>query len=240
VKGKDEVAQLAISFNKAAARIEALLGSHRRLLANASHELRTPLSRVRLGIEFLRTTTDTERMAALERDIAELDDLIEEILIASRLDTLEVMETIEETDLLAIAAEQCAQYEQCELNGTPVSLYGDERLLRRLIRNLLENASRHGLPPLCVEVCEHDGQACLKVCDHGSGISQAALEAVFEPFYREIGPKRQAGFGLGLALVRQIARRHGGDASIECPQSGGTCVTVLLAKQPPAGYQHIN
>ena len=85
VEGKDEVARLAESFNRAAARIEELMGAHRMLLANASHELRTPLSRIRLGIELLQQTHDPKYKAALERDIAELDLLIDEILLTSRL-----------------------------------------------------------------------------------------------------------------------------------------------------------
>ena len=92
VEGKDEVAMLAESFNRAAARIEDLVGSHKLLLANASHELRTPLSRIRMGVELLKETAgpqDLKRKADLERDIAELDALIDEILLSSRLDAVQ-------------------------------------------------------------------------------------------------------------------------------------------------------
>ena len=85
VEGKDEVARLAESFNRSAARIEELMGAHRMLLANASHELRTPLSRIRLGIELLQQSQDPKYKAEIERDIAELDQMIDEILLASRL-----------------------------------------------------------------------------------------------------------------------------------------------------------
>ena len=88
-------------------------------------------------------------------------------------------------------------------------LQGDPRLLRRMIRNLLENASRHGAPPIEMRVRHREGCAEIRVCDHGTGIPQAEREKVFEPFYRRTGSI--AGAGLGLALVRQIARRHGGD-----------------------------
>ncbi len=88
VEGKDEVARLAESFNRAAERIENLIGAHKTLLANASHELRTPLARIRMGVEFLKSGADATRSRDLERDISELDALIEEILLASRLDAV--------------------------------------------------------------------------------------------------------------------------------------------------------
>lgn len=101
VEGKDEVARLAESFNRAAARIEELVGAHKTLLANASHELRTPLARIRMGIELMHSGADPVRSRELERDIAELDALIEEILLASRLDAAPPVETMEAVDLLA-------------------------------------------------------------------------------------------------------------------------------------------
>jgi len=108
IGGCDEVARLAASFNRAAARIEELVGAHRLLLANASHELRTPLSRLRLGIELYGKAPNAEAKAELERDVAELDDLIEEILLASRLDIAGAPPAMEHVDLLALVAEECA------------------------------------------------------------------------------------------------------------------------------------
>ena len=120
VEGKDEVARLAESFNRAAARIEELVGSHKLLLANASHELRTPLSRIRLGVELLKEGADPKRKRELESDIAELDQLIDEILLSSRLDAVKGLDQREEIDLLALAAEEGARYEHCSVTGTPV------------------------------------------------------------------------------------------------------------------------
>src|SRR5216684_4688594 len=131
VEGRDEVAQLAASFNRAAARIEELVGAHRLLLANASHELRTPLSRIRLGIELFEAKPDPKIKAELARDIAELDDLIEEILLASRLDIAAAPPATEDVDLLALVAEECARYNGVTLDGELVVLRGDGRLLRR-------------------------------------------------------------------------------------------------------------
>src|SRR5437867_583890 len=106
VQGRDEVARLAESFNRAAGRIEDLVGAHRMLLANASHELRTPLSRIRLALDLFERSGEAKYKADLERDINELEGLIEEILLASRLDAMPALQTTEDIDLLALAAEE--------------------------------------------------------------------------------------------------------------------------------------
>jgi signal transduction histidine kinase len=224
VEGRDEVARLAQSFNNAAARIEGLVGAHRMLLANASHELRTPLTRIRLGLEL--AAVEPGRKAELERDIAELDQLVEEILLASRLDATDKLNVDEATDLVALAAEECAHYPDCSLDGEAVTVRGDPTLLRRMIRNLLENAQRHGKPPITVRVTRQGGSAELAVADHGAVIPDAERERLFAPFYRAPGTSGGQGTGLGLALVRQIARRHHGDVAYTPGQ--GSCFTVTL------------
>jgi len=220
VEGHDEVAQLAESFNRAAGRIEELVGAHKSLLANASHELRTPLARIRMAVELMKENAEPKRKAELEQDIAELDALIDEILLASRLDAVKDLDTSEEVDLLALAAEECARYDNAALDGQSVTVRGDPRLLRRMIRNLLENAKRHGAPPIEVSVSLTAESVELTVCDGGAGIPESERERVFEPFHRA-GAGR--GAGLGLALVRQIARRHGGEA-----HARGSCFIVAL------------
>lgn len=227
VEGRDEVARLAESFNRAAARIEELVSAHRTLLANASHELRTPLARIRMAIELMKEQAEPRRKAELEQDIAELDALIDEILLASRLDALKGLEVAEPVDLLALAAEECVRYDSAELDGQAVTVRGDPRLLRRLLRNLLENAQRHGRPPIELRIARAGAGAEIRVCDHGAGIPDAERERVFEPFYRR--PGAAEGSGLGLALVRQIARRHGGDARCGAGDGGTSCFAVTLA-----------
>jgi len=212
VEGKDEVAQLARSFNRAADQIEQLVGAHKTLLANASHELRTPLARIRLALELMPDEVDPKRRAGLEQDIRELNALLDEILLASRLDAINAEVALEEVDLLALAAEECAHYDEAELDGESALLDGDPRLLRRLLRNLLENARRHGAPPTRLSLCCANGQAQLTVSDGGAGVPASESERVFEPFYRRRGTRDNHGAGLGLALVRQIARRHCGEA----------------------------
>jgi two-component system, OmpR family, sensor histidine kinase RstB len=226
VEGRDEVARLAESFNRAAARIEALVSAHRMLLANASHDLRTPLSRIRMGIELYEQRQDPKQKDELRRDIAELDLLIDEILLASRLEAVGALQGTEEIDLLALAAEEAARYDQCSVEGKPVMVRGDAHLLRRLIRNLLENASCHGKPPIEVDVRPQGASAILVVADHGEGIAEAERERVFTPFHRLRTDTK--GTGLGLSLVRQIARLHGGDAVAATSPKRPSCFRVSL------------
>ncbi len=213
VEGRDEVARLAGSFNQAADRIEALVGHQKTLLANASHELRTPLTRIRLALELIGPRVDESRRDGLQQDIGELDALIDEILLASRLEAISHLEVTEPVDLLALAAEECARHDGVDLEGEPATVKGDPRLLLRLLRNLLDNARRHGLPPIQVRLRTGEGRAELVVRDNGPGLPESEYDRVFEPFYRAGAARDRAGTGLGLALARQIARRHGGELS---------------------------
>ncbi len=226
VEGKDEVARLAESFNRAAGRIEDLVGAHRMLLANASHELRTPLSRIRLGVELFEQSKDPKYKAAIEQDIAELDAMIDEILLASRLEATRRPQAEENVDLLALAAEEGARYDNCAVEGEAVTVRGERRLLSRLVRNLIENAVRHGAPPVNVLVRRDYNTAVLEVTDGGAGIPEAERERVFSPFHRL--QRDTQGAGLGLALVRQIARLHGGDAVVAPRGDHASCFRVTL------------
>jgi signal transduction histidine kinase len=229
VEGNDEVARLAGSFNRAASQIEQLVRAHQSLLADASHELRTPLTRIRLAVEMLKSVADPKSKAGLEKDIAELDGLVDEILLASRLNAIEKPELSEEIDLLALAAEECSRYDEVQLEGAPTGLRGDARLLRRLLRNLLENARRHGAPPTHVRLEREGARVVLKVWDSGPGPAPAEFEQVFTPFYRRRDGRNSTGNGLGLSLVRQIARRHGGDAHCLPLDDGRGCFVITLA-----------
>ncbi|MEO7064541.1 MAG: HAMP domain-containing sensor histidine kinase [Dokdonella sp.] len=229
VEGHDEVAHLAASFNRAATRIDELVSAHKSLLANASHELRTPLTRIRLTVELMKESADPQRKHALNQDIAELDQLIDEILLASRLDAITEPDVEEEVDLLALAAEECSRYNEAELDGAPITLRGDSRLLRRLLRNLLENARRHGVPPTRVYLGRNAHGVEIVVRDEGPCVSAAQCDRMFAPFYRRTGAGESIGAGLGLSLVRQIARRHGGEARCEPTDEGHIRFVVTLS-----------
>ena len=230
VEGHDEVAALAETFNRSAGRIEALVVAHKNLLANASHELRSPLARIRMALGMQAEIGDPKFRQEVERDIAELDALIDEILLSSRLDGFEERAAPEELDLLALAAEESARI-GAEAQGDRVAVRGEPRLLRRLLRNLIENARRHGgTAPVDVAVRRTDnGYAEVRVCDRGPGVPEHERERIFEPFYRMGGAsERDGGVGLGLALARQIARRHEGEVRCEGREGGGSCFVVEL------------
>ena len=229
--GNDEVAAVGASFNRAAARIEALVRSHRSLLANASHELRSPLARMKMALAMLEDAPPARRETLrreIDTNIAELDALVEEVLLASRLDASQTLERRERVELLALAVEEAARFE-ADVDGVAVTVDGDDRLLRRALRNLLENARRYGGGEIALRVQAQGGYAVLRVCDRGPGVPEESRERIFEPFYRLPGHAELAGgVGLGLSLVKQIAERHGGSIGCEARDGGGSCFELLL------------
>ena len=231
--GADEVAFLARRFNQAAERVQSLVQSHKSLLANASHELRSPLTRIRMGLELMEGEPSPAWRNEIARNIAELDQLIDEILLASRLDARESdFGTQETVDLTGLAAEECAR-SGAELvesgNGQTVVVQGVAKLLRRAVRNLLENARRYSDGPVTVEVGREGGMAVLRVRDQGPGVPPDQRERIFEPFYRLPGAsEREGGVGLGLALVRSITQRHSGSVRCEDQSGPGACFALRL------------
>lgn len=251
VQGDDEVADLSERFNAAAERIEGLMASQKSLLANASHELRSPLARIRMGLELMNSPADSDALARsraeILRNMAELDQLIDEILLASRLDAQGAdFGTVEAVDLVGLCAEECARVgarfdvpeglAQLDVPGVP-------KLLRRLVRNLLENARRYGagsqdapqgsgielsLQPVGQEVL-------IAVGDHGPGVPPEYRERIFEPFFRLPGAsERVGGVGLGLSLVKSIAERHGGRVRCADRPGGGACFVVSVPQSKTA------
>jgi signal transduction histidine kinase len=254
--GQDEVAFLAKRFNQAAQRVqtlvqshEALLASQKSLLANASHELRSPLTRIRMGLELMGPSATPAFRDEISRNINELDQLIEEILLASRLDAREAdMGTIESVDLIGMAAEEAARVDadlevqtltspEAQMgSGTELVVQGVTKLLRRALRNLLENAHRYGAGGIRLSLSRTPELAVIRVCDRGPGVPVALQQRIFEPFYRLPGAtERDGGVGLGLALVKSIALRHQGRAYCENNQGGGACFVIELPLPPKSG-----
>jgi signal transduction histidine kinase len=236
--GEDEVGFLAQRFNHAAEQIETLmktredlLTSQKSLLANASHELRSPLTRIRMGLELMGSTPAGVARDEISRNIGELDQLIDEILLASRLDAREAnLGTIEPVDLVGIAAEECARSQaQLEVEVASVVVPGVAKLLRRVVRNLLENARRYASGDVTVTLVQTSTEAVLQVSDRGPGVPPELTERIFEPFYRLPGAsERDGGVGLGLSLVKSIALRHGGSVSCSNRSDGGACFEIRL------------
>lgn len=242
VQGHDEVASLALRFNSAAERIQGLIGAHKSLLANASHELRSPLTRIRMGLELMGDKPTPGFKNEITRNIGELDQLIDEILLASRLDAREAdMGTVEQVDLIGLLAEECARadadFSADGAGGQPVIVQGVVKLLRRVVRNLLENARRYsqGEVTVTLQLANQPGgqqgehRVEIQVCDQGPGVPRELRERIFEPFYRLPGASEQSGgVGLGLALVKSITERHGGQVRCTGREGGGACFVLDL------------
>ena len=216
-------------FNHAAERIETLM---------YSHKLRSPLARTRMSLQLMNLDASSPQRCEISRSITELDQLIDEILLASRLDARQAdAEPFETLDLTGLAAEECSRVNaelKAELatgmgiasTGHSITVRGSARLLRRLIRNLLENARRYSHGDISLELAQiragSQQRAVIKVHDRGPGVPAAQRERIFEPFYRLPGAsEHEGGVGLGLALVKSISERHGGTVRCEARPGGG-------------------
>jgi signal transduction histidine kinase len=218
---KGEVGILAESINEMAKRIERQLKDQRELLAGVSHEIRSPLARLRVLAELLQGSTPTADLhAKIEREVAEIDDLVGKLLASSRLD-------FGALDLQLLCARDVAlrALERAGLSADLLSdtsqdagIRGDATLLARALGNLLENAQHHAAGVQQLALRGDDQKVYFEVSDAGPGLSVEALSHGFDPFFRgsQDGQTSSRGaLGLGLSLVRRIARAHGGDASIE-------------------------
>lgn len=162
VHGNDEIASLAMGFNQAAQKIEKLVSANNLLLAHASHELRTPITRIRLQVEMMNILAQElsddnkrkfdKRATAINRDLSGLNQLVESILLVSRLDAGHALQQVEQLDLHTLVQQESQHYPEAHLYGESMVIDGQPQLLTHLIRNLLNNAMIHGIPPVQVYV----------------------------------------------------------------------------------------
>ena len=160
--GNDEITILARGFNQTAERIETLMNANKLLLAHASHEIRTPITRIRLQVEMMtmlanqcdKTIQDKfqKRADAINRDLTGLNDLVESILLVSRMDAGHAIEKVENVDLYDLIKGEVQHYQDATFEGAHFVIQGQEKLLTHLVRNLLDNAHLHGIPPVAVQL----------------------------------------------------------------------------------------
>jgi signal transduction histidine kinase len=234
VVGTDEIALLAERFNLTAAALEALLAQERQMLATASHELRSPLARVRMALELLAEEPDPDRRGELSRrsaeDIAELDALVEELLLTARTQAGVPRRPFTEIDLLTLVRSE-AEAVGAQVAGESLVLPCEPAMIKRMVRNLLVNARMHGQGgAIRAEIQRSGAQVLFAVEDDGPGVPESERERIFAPFYRAPGPRPpgDTGIGLGLALVRQVARYHGGDVTYVPREPNGSRFEVRL------------
>lgn len=221
--------RLGIAFNQMADNINALIASKKQLIDGIAHELRTPLVRLRYRLEMSENLTGAESQA-LNRDIGQLEALIEELLTYARLDRPQTELHLSTPDLPVwlqthINDVQSVNPQRKLLTAITPGAYGalDMRLMERVLDNLMNNAMRYSETTLRIGLDLQGSQAILCVEDDGTGIEPAEREKVFEPFVR-LDPSRDratGGCGLGLAIVRSIAQAMGGSVRCEASELGG-------------------
>jgi len=254
--GVDELRELTRAFNEMADRVERLVRGQRELLANVSHELRSPLARIRVALSLLPQDGTSERhLIDVERDLDELDELIEDVLTTARLDATGLpvhLAAFSANDLAAQVAERArhdplvAGREVQVVAGPPLTAIADGALLRRALWNLVENAAKYGAPPIAIEVSSEADRVAWSVTDAGDGIPAGERERVVAAFYR--GDRARTprtpgnaprGAGLGLTLAQRVAQVHGGSlrigpAAVEDGRDRGCRVTITIPLTPPA------
>ena len=216
---EDELKELADTFDRMLARLDAAFDGQRRFVANASHELRTPLTIVRTEVDVALANRRTSAEELRARDPVDLAEAAGEALVQARREA--------EPLGLSLAA---------SLEPAPVA--GDEALLGRLVANLVENAVRHNLPGGHLEVVTgQNGRAFVRVTNSGEEIPPDQVATLFEPFHRlagragssrRAGDGRGEGSGLGLSIVRAVATAHGGEVDAKALSGGGLEVVVRL------------
>jgi signal transduction histidine kinase len=233
---KGEVGILAESINDMAKRIERQLKDQRELLAGVSHEIRSPLARLRVLAELLQGgAASPDLHEKIEREVAEIDDLVGKLLASSRLDFGALdLQPLRAADVALRALERAAlAAELLDDSSSNTDIVGDATLLARALGNLLENAQHHagGVQRLALRV--EDARVVFEISDQGPGLSSDALAHGFEPFFRgnhDGQTSSRGALGLGLSLVRRIARAHGGDATIANRPEGGALATLWLPR----------
>jgi len=230
---------LAGRINHMAGRIEELMESQRSLLHSVSHELRTPIARLEFGLELLDARANdpdlSRRIAAMEGDLRELNDLVKELLDMSKLDNAGTLQTAP-VGLDALLRDCCAtlppspQAVTCALTDGLGTVDADARLLARAIGNLLRNAQKYAAGRVVLSAERHSDGIEIAVDDDGPGIPEAERAKVFEPFYRLDRSRDRAtgGFGLGLSIARKAVMLHGGALRVESSRLGGARFVVWL------------
>jgi signal transduction histidine kinase len=246
-RSKDEIGNLARSFNAMAERIHALLTTERQLLQDVSHELRSPLARLTFEAELVRKTTDRDAAATrLRHEIERLSELVGTLIDMARAEGEPgevAMEMLCLKDLLLATAEDSeveAQAAGCSIDvyaPEQMNLQGNAELLRRAFENVLRNAIRYAPPQSSVEMRleRETSWARITVRDYGPGIPEKFRERIFDPFFRADASRdeRTGGLGLGLAIARRAVRVHHGDITA-ANASPGALLTITLPLHPEA------
>lgn len=234
--GPRELAALSRRFNAMAQQVRELLNARTTLLAGISHDLRTPLARLRLALEMLKDAPSPALIGRMERDIERMNQLIGHVLDLARGLTPEQPSEIDvQTFLNQMAGEFATPQSPVLVTSPKIRLALANTALQRALGNLLQNAQRYapGHPvELVAETCAQGTR--IGVLDRGPGIAADRIDAMFQPFQR-LEPSRSpvtGGFGLGLAIVRELARVNGWQVQLQTRPGGGLQAWIDLGSQP--------
>ncbi|MGR3984681.1 MAG: ATP-binding protein [Gammaproteobacteria bacterium] len=238
-KRNDAFGELAREFDRMSARIEKLIGGHRRLLRDVSHELRSPLSRMQVAAALLEDKTgNAAEVKRIQTEIGRLDALIAQLLSLTRLQAGALTLTESEFDLADLlrrvardaAYEFAGQGKRIEVHGAPLVLRADAGNLRSAFENVIRNALRYARANVAVHVSRESGAAAVRISDDGPGVAAAELRGIFDAFHRP-DPSRSAasgGAGIGLAIAKGVVEAHHGRIEAENAAGGGLVVSVRL------------
>lgn len=239
---RDELGVLAADFNRMGERVQGLISSQRQLLRDVSHELRSPLARLRIALALTERAEADERekyWPRLSKECDRLEALISEILALARLDAEPgAAQPINLGELLHKLQEEArldAPEQQIEIQlESGLQLNGWPDMLQRAMDNLLRNALRFNPigQPIELTASRNAEQLCLSVRDHGPGAAPELLARLGEPFFRAPG-QTSSGHGLGLAIARRAAERHGGQLELSNHAQGGFIATLRLPLTAP-------
>ena len=238
---RDEFGVLATDFNRMGARLQSLIGSQRQLLRDVSHELRSPLARLRIALALAERAEPEQRQALwprLTRECDRLEDLISEILVLARVDAEHASPETVDINMLLGGVRKDAQLGGTEVDmrvdaAPGLTLQGWPTLVERAVDNLVRNALRFSPAdkPVEIQARSRDGVIEITVRDHGPGAAPEYLAQLGEPFFRAPG-QQAAGHGLGLAITRRAAERHGGTLKLDNHPAGGFVARLELPLQP--------
>lgn len=238
------VGTLNKSFNTMADKVSRLITSNKMLTNAVAHELRTPIFRLQWQADLLSDSTLTEQqkkhVRSIVEDIDEMEDMVEELLYYAKMERPDTALQTENVALAKLVSELKQRWQKetklsislNETNSENARAFADPKLLKRALDNLLRNAMRYANTQIMVEI-KSDQQSCLiHVHDDGIGIEEQHWPHLFEAFYSadESRNKNTSGFGLGLAIVRQIMELQHGEVSISHSPLGGACFTLRLPK----------
>jgi signal transduction histidine kinase len=243
LRRSDEVGELSSAFDDMAGRLERLVRSERQLLADVSHELRTPLSRIRVALDLADEGDVAQARKYLEEiriDLAELDQLLGDVLTAARLDQADGrgevplrLQQVGAGEIVERAAERFRRAHpgrglSVRMDGDPPGLIADPAMLRRVLDNLLDNAAKYSESTSPVEIVARQEGSVFQVSvrDQGIGVEAQDLPRLFTPFFRTDRSRARGtgGVGLGLALAKRIVEAHGGSIGVESQPGHGTTV----------------